>query len=282
MLYNINLLFTILLIIAIITIFIYMNCSVENMESTSSSPKIAIVTSIYGNYDSFKSQDNVEYSDSVDWYCFTDNPKISASKKWKIITTPYHSIINSDYLQYKNYYNNINNEKLYNMMSAKYYKIQSHKIGILQKYDYFIWVDGSIFLRDKFIKNMNLLIKNNYNLINFKHSVRNNVKSELDASMYNKYKNQNLEYQYSQYINDGFNDKMGLYENTVFVRKNNNSINKLFDLWWVHNLKYSFQDQISYPYVLWKSKINVDKVINQNVFNNKDYCFVNFNLMKSH
>ena len=244
--------------------------------------KIAIITSIYGNYDNFKSQDNVRGSDKVDWYCFTDNAKIKASEKWKIITTPYHSVINSDYLQYKNYYNNINSVKVKNMMSAKYYKLQSHHVGLLQKYDYYIWIDGSIFLRDDFIKNITDLINEDYNLINFKHSVRDNIKDELSASMYAKYDNQNLKYQYSQYIKDGFEDNVGLFENTIFIRKNVSHINALFDLWWVHNLKYSFQDQISYPYVLWKSGIKVDKVIHENVFNNEKYSFVNYNLMKSH
>ena len=253
----------------------------ENMESQSPK-KIAIITSIYGNYDKFKSQDTVNNSDAVDWYCFTDNADIKASKKWNIISTPYHSVINSDFLQYKNYYNNIESDKVKNMMSAKYYKLQSHHIGLLQKYDYYIWIDGSIFLRDEFIKNITNLINQDYNLINFKHSVRNNVKDELSASMYEKYDNQNLKYQYSQFVNDGFEDKVGLFENTIFIRKNITYINKLFDLWWVHNLKYSFQDQISYPYVLWKSGIKVDKVINENVFNNEKYSFVNYNLMKSH
>jgi hypothetical protein len=253
----------------------------ENMEPRSPK-KIAIITSIYGNYDNFKSQDNVHDSDTVDWFCFTDNAEITSSKKWKIITTPYHSVINSDYLQYKNYYNNIESDNVKNMMSAKYYKLQSHHVGLLQKYDYYVWIDGSIFLRDEFIKNISSLINQDYNLINFKHSVRDNIKDELSASMYAKYDNQNLKYQYSQYINDGFEDKVGLFENTIFIRKNVNYINKLFDLWWVHNLKYSFQDQISYPYVLWKSGIKVDKVINENVFNNKKYSFVNYNLMKSH
>jgi hypothetical protein len=254
----------------------------ENMITYEPSKKIAIITSIYGNYDNAKSQDNVYDSDSIDWYCFTDNAGIKLSKKWKIITTPYHSVINSDYLQYKNYYNNIDTDNTRNMMCAKYYKIQAHKIDFLKKYDYYVWIDGSIFLRDAFIKNINTLIKNDYNLIHFKHSVRDNIKDELSASMYVKYENQNLKYQYSQYIKDGFEDKSGLFENTIFIRKNVSKINALFDLWWVHNLKYSFQDQISYPYVLWKSGITVDKVINHNVFNNEDYSFVKYDLMKSH
>ena len=57
----------------------------ENMEARSPK-KIAIITSIYGNYDNFKSQDNVRGSDKVDWYCFTDNAKIKASEKTCSIT----------------------------------------------------------------------------------------------------------------------------------------------------------------------------------------------------
>ena len=127
------------------------------------------------------------------------------------------------------------------------------------------------------------LIKNKYELINFKHSARNNVKDEVDVSIkMKKYDTQNLKEQFGQYINDNFPDNVGLFEKTVFVKKNTSRINKLFDFWWIQNLKYSFQDQISYPYSLWKTGIVPNYIIPQNVFNNVDYTYVNYNLMSKH
>ena len=43
---------------------------------------------------------------------------------------------------------------------------------------------------------------------------------------------------------------------------------KLFDDWWNENLQKSYQDQISWPYVLWKNDVLPDNVIYENVFNN--------------
>jgi hypothetical protein len=247
--------------------------------------KIAIITSIYGNYDNLKEQ-RIKNKDKVDWYCFTDNLNLK-NDLWNIINTPYHlqDKDNDKFVKYKYHYSNIDkskNPKIYNMMCAKYYKIKTHKIDILQKYDYFIWVDGSVFLRPDFIDNM-IYNCNNYNLINFKHSERDNIKDEYELSItIPKYNDKDLYNQYQTYINKEFPDNIGLFENTIFARKNDNRINHIFDKWWVHNLEYSFQDQISYPFVLWESKSIPDLIIQENVFNNHNYSYVDFGLMKNH
>ena len=88
--------------------------------------------------------------------------------------------------------------------------------------------------------------------------------------------------QYNAYIEDNFPDNSGLFEKTVFIRRNNLEINNLFDLWWENNLKYSYQDQISYPYVLWKTNIMPDYIIKKNVFNNEDYTYTDGALNVNH
>ena len=244
--------------------------------------KIACITSIYGNYDNLKTP-NIKNMDKVDWFCFTDNDKLN-NNVWKIITKKYHLINNNNILhkQYKNNYDNITDARVYNMMCAKYYKIKTHEIDILQDYDYYIWIDGSIILQDDFIINIMKLIDEETNLINFKHSCRDNIRDEVILSLQmKKYDNQNLEIQYNDYINSGFTDDIGLYENTVIIKKNTPDINNLFNNWWIHNLEYSYQDQISYPYVLWKANI-IPNIINENVFNNKDYTYSDFSLMSNH
>ena len=243
--------------------------------------KIAVITSIYGNYDNLK-EHNILNKDKVDWYCFTDGN--IESNFWKIIKTPYHNNYpdNINYNNYKNFYLNIKDNETKNMMCAKFYKIKSHEIDILKKYDYFIWIDGSIILQKDFINNILSLINNN-KLINFKHSQRNNIKDELNISLkLPKYNNQKLKYQYDEYIKQQFPDNVGLYENGIIIRKNDSKINNLFNDWWIEILKYSFQDQISYPYVLWKNNILPDYVINENIYNNKKYSYVDYNLMKNH
>lgn len=262
----------------LLSLFYLFNHMLNNYEFFNAQPKkIAIITSIYGGYEYLKTYENVLNKDLVDWYCFTDSARLTKSAPWKIITTPYHLLNTKNKSKYKNHFSGIKEEKVKNMMSAKYYKAVPHEIDILQGYDYFIWIDGNIKLRDNFIHNvMELFDQNqNANVFNFKHSQRDCVKDEVFfCKDWEKYRNQNLETQLNDYIDDGFDDSNGLYELTSFYRKNTPEINKIFDLWWIHNLKYSYQDQISYPYVFWKFNTKPDYVIHQNVFSNEDYCYV--------
>jgi hypothetical protein len=271
----------ILLIILIIGVFLWHYK--KQYPSDKKKGKIAIITSIYGNYDNLK-EHNINHKSNVDWYCFTDNPNIR-SNIWRIINTPYH-LENLDALdvQYKNSYSNVKNEhKIFNMMCAKFYKIKTHTIDILQEYDYYIWVDGSIFLRPTFLDKIVEQIQEKKELIQFKHSVRNNIKDEtIESIQMQKYKSQKVNEQYVEYIDSGFPDKTGLFENTVFIRKKNTRCNTIFDKWWVHNLKYSYQDQISLPFIYWSFKEKPDYIIEENVFNNTEYSYVDYDTMTSH
>jgi len=267
------------IIIIFLLIFIIIDYLLKDSEHFNNQKKykIAIITSIYGNYDNLKEQ-NINNKNLVDWYCFTDNVNITHQIPWTIINTPYH-LINTDnndtYNSYKNYYKNIKDDKTFNMMSAKYYKIKTHEIDILKDYDYYIWVDGSMNLKNNFIDNMINLINNGNELINFKHNKRDNIKDEVELSAsWSKYYDQNLQFQYNDYIKNNFTDKEGLFELPIICKKNNDRINRIFDMWWIHNLKYSFQDQISYPYVLWELNDKPDHVIKLNVFDNDKYSNV--------
>lgn len=278
--------FIILVIICIITIwggYRILPFHKLNPVSSSTRIKIAIITSIYGDYDTIK-EHNINYKSNVDWYCFTDNKNIQ-SNTWQMINTPYHlQNLDASDMKYKNSYPNVKTDsKIYNMMCAKFYKIKTHSIDILQKYDYYIWIDGSILLRQTFLDNIFDHIQRGHELIQFKHSVRDNIKDETYVSIQMpKYKTQQLSQQYVDYMNEGFPDKSGLFENTIIIRKKNDRCNAIFDKWWIHNLKYSYQDQISYPYVLWSLRETPDHIIENNVFNNDTYSYVDFSLMPNH
>jgi hypothetical protein len=278
-----NLIICIILLIVFIGTYYFID-NYFTFEPFSNPPKIAVITSIYGGYDELKEQ-HIKNKDQVDWYCFTDNANC-ASNGWTIITTPYHKINETD--DNKHFKNSISelidqDKKTYNMMSAKYYKIKTHEIDILKKYDYFIWTDGSLYLRDHFIENVQSLINKGNELIHFKHSVRTNISDEVEVSIkMKKYASQNILEQQQVYVSDGFKDDVGLFENTAFIRKNDEKRNRLFDEWWLHNIKYSFQDQISYPYVIWKTDTFPDYVIQQNVFNNPDFTYSDYSKMTNH
>jgi hypothetical protein len=244
--------------------------------------RIACITAIFGGYDELKTP-AIENADKVDWFCFTDNTVLT-NPVWKIITRPYHTEqAKPENKQYKNDITNIRDPKVKNMMSAKYYKIKTHEIDILKGYDYYIWIDGSIVLRPNFLNKMLEFVNKGCKLVNFKHSVRTTIKDELKLSLeMKKYKEQDLQLQYDTYMNEGFPDKNGLFECTINMKKNSPEINSLFDIWWIENLKHSYQDQLSYVYALWKKDITPDCIINENVFLNDDYSYSNAEMMKKH
>ena len=250
-------------------------------------PKVAIITANFGSYDTPKSHSNVLNSDLVDWYCWTDNKNLKKKldSKWKVITKSYH-LINMGMIKNRSkYYNSIpnRNKRTHNMMSAKFYKACTHKIPELAKYDYWIWIDGSVYLRDGFVNEMLKLINQGHKIISFAHSVRNNITDEFNLSIQmEKYAGQDLLNQFRLYMDSGFEDNQGLYENTIMVKANDPAINKIFDDWWIHNLKYSYQDQISWPYVLWLNQTKPDHIINLNVFDNDIFSYVNFSEMTAH
>ena len=254
------------------TIFIRGNRGIQIKELEKDircEKKIAIITSNYGNYDTLINH-NIHYK-NVDWFCFTDQN--IESTQWSIITKPYHLM---DITDGKNSFKKImKNPSIYNMMSAKYYKMNYHKIDILKNYDYIVWIDTRIALKYEFIPFIFSMVYHKYKLINFKHSIHSNILDELNTSLLQqRYIDQDINEQYKIYIKDGFKDDIGLFENGIIIRALNDKItNKIFEDWWEHNVKYSFQDQISYPYILWKHNKKPDYIILDNIFDNK-YNFV--------
>ena len=250
------------------TIFIKGNRGIQIKElerDIRSDKKIAIITANYGNYDTLIDH-NIHYK-NIDWFCFTD--KNIKSTQWSIITTPYHLM---DTTEGKNAFTKImGNPSVYNMMSAKYYKINHRQIDILKNYDYIVWVDTRIALKAEFIPFIFSMIYHKYKLINFKHSIRSTILEELNISLLQqRYVDQDINEQYKKYIKDGFKDDNGLFENGIIIRALDDEItNKIFEDWWDHNVKYSFQDQISYPYILWKHNKKPDYIILDNIFDNK-------------
>jgi len=198
---------------------------------------VAIITANYGNYDKIK-EINIKNKDFFDWYLFTD---IS------INTTDYNVIHYPLIFDYAH-----NND--FNRLYAKYIKCQALNIDILKKYKYIIWQDSSLkFTNNNFVEDiLNLLNKNKEDIYFYEHYYRNNIKDEYELSKtLSKYENNRMFEQLQKYEDEHFLDET-LYECGIFIYKNNDKNIKLFNDWWKENINYSYQDQLSFPYVLWK------------------------------
>ena len=63
-----------------------------------------------------------------------------------------------------------------------------------------------------------------------------------------------MQKQIDLYKKEGFPKHFGLNETNVIIRRKNESVRKVMDLWEDFLRKYSHRDQMSFNYVLWKLK----------------------------
>lgn len=227
--------------------------------------RICVYTAICGGYDRLKAQP--QQTVECDWICFSDTP-IAPVGQWHVVPVAFAP-------------GNTTSTRL----RAKYFKIQSHQLfpgGWLDAgsqsfgtnhYDYLIWIDASVQLvRADFVEMMIANIGTS-GWAMFKHPWRNCIYDEaLESAPMLKYQGQQIIEQADAYKRAGFPANQGLWCGGLIARKTDaHHLAAINELWWRENLRWSYQDQISLPIVLWRLGLSVDTV---NVpFHNDYYGF---------
>jgi hypothetical protein len=210
--------------------------------------RIAIYTSIFGNYDKLI-EDNIQLK-NVDYICFTDaNIK---SSNWKIINSiPIYEDPNRN---------------------AKKFKILPHRY--LTEYDYSIWIDGNI----RVIGDISSLISKHYYQV-YDHmnvyDARDCIYKEAEAIIQMGIENLNrdpsrkefafkdnphiIEQQMNRYIQHNYPMKNGLATNPIILRHHNNKeVIKNMEDWWIEIKHWSKRDQLSFNYIAWKNNFKYE------------------------
>ena len=164
-------------------------------------------------------------------------------------------------------------------LRAKYFRMCSH--AIYPTIPLFIWVDSSIQLKEGIIDWMKDML-GNYDAVFFKHALRLSIveeknyvnKNMADSYLNKRYTNYYINDQVESYLKDGFPDKDGLIEAGLFLRKNTENVNKAFDHWFIEQVKWSVQDQLSLPYILWKHQINYKIITEYTVYNGPFHKYI--------
>lgn len=214
------------------------NC--EKIESTNftldENTRIAVYTSIYGNYDLPKEPAYI--SKQCDYYIITDQD-IPESSIWKEIN--YHDDQFDD---------------LNNMQKNRYVKLHPH--NFFSGYQYSLYIDGNIRIMADVLPMVHNMGKAFIALHN--HPLRDCIYKECKIFKYSSrlkpyYKD--TSFQTGQYRKEGYPSNNGLYENTIIIRKHNEQkCIQLMDFWWRQLNQYSFRDQISLPYSIWKIQLD--------------------------
>jgi len=190
-----------------------------------------VCTAVTGGYDH---QPSTLFIDNVDYLYFTDGKsRFDIPQPWKVIM--------------------LGDEHLDNRRRSKRPKLNPASIPEITHYKYMIWIDGDmVILKRSFIQEILSYMKNGF--VASPHFDNRHCAYGEATIRPPKYMNEPLDDQCAFYRSEGFPENYGLYECGVSARDMSNpNVVKLGELWHEQNLKWSYQDQVSFPYCLWKT-----------------------------
>lgn len=194
-------------------------------------------TCITANYDTLK--DPKIISTNWDYICFTDNPQSVQSDIWHIV--------------------DINNgmpkgfDQLHPIRKNRYIKTHPHLF--FNDYDFSIYVDGSIqILNELDTFKMMYCMNIDTPLYLLPHQIRNCIYQEFNACIHTMKDLEGIIYiQMKKYMAEHFPFNFGLSHNCIIGRYHNDeNCIKIMETWWNEILTYSYRDQLSLFYALWK------------------------------
>lgn len=195
-----------------------------------------IVTAVTGGYDYVPDQIKI---DGVDYIYFTDG------KSTAPIVGPWLPILLGD-------------EHLDNRRRSKRPKLNPHSIPMLLNWKYMIWIDGDMGIcRPEFVPEIMSYMDNGF-VVSPHFDNRHCGYGEATIRP-PKYAKEPLDEQVAFYHSEGFPEQYGLYECGISARDlTNPKVKEVGELWHKQNLEWSYQDQVSFPYCLWKASYTPD------------------------
>lgn len=189
-----------------------------------------VYTAVFGNYDHVSGV-NPEWD--CDFVCFTDNAGF-ISPGWRVVIVK------------------LNDETP--AQANRRYKILAHKY--LSNYEQSLYVDGNVRIISDPSPLFKKYLENNVIAIP-KHQERNCAYAEarlcIERGIVDKTTTEN---QMKGYLSDGFPVEHGLTENGIILRKNcDESVVTIMTEWWGEYCAGGKRDQLSLPYLIWRSAI---------------------------
>ncbi len=214
--------------------------------------KACVYTAIYGDYDYLSAlpQQTVD----CDYYCFTDDPLLQVEGCQTIC--------------------NPGIPGAHPRLKAKFFKIMNHLLfappqkwwqwekSEQPQYDFTIWIDGGIKVKSgRFVEEI-LAYLDQYGMAMFIHPERQCIYDELEVCLkLPKYLNCPLREQAEHYRRQNYPKRNGLMASGIIARDmRNEQLPRIDEEWWAENVNWSYKDQLSLPYVLWKNKYGYDPV----------------------
>ncbi len=205
-----------------------------------------IYSAIFGDYDPIHEPERQNLD--CDYILFTDRSDFNPPPAlWKVVTIDTHRLY-----------------RMHPRMRAKFFRIMVHEVfpllsrmdhdAGLHQYDHAIWVDGSVRITSPDFAAFMIGSIGRHGLAMLKHPDRRCIYEEAAHSVgLLKYRYQRIREQVDHYRRQGYPENNGLMAATVSARDmRRRDLDHVFADWWEENLKWTYQDQLSLPYVLWK------------------------------
>jgi hypothetical protein len=168
-------------------------------------------------------------------------------------------------VEYDNYYFNDNNFQLRESMTPRLQAKIPKLFGwqIVPAHDYYIWVDSSCALLHK--ESVSWFIEHcgDADLAFFQHPVRDTAQEEADYlkkrfSLGCKYCLPRYEHEFLDELMEVINSDKDfvddhLFTANAFIYRNNEKVQNMMRQWWYYVTRFHVNDQLSLPYVMWKS-----------------------------
>jgi hypothetical protein len=187
---------------------------------------VAVVTSIYGSYDSLN--DQPAQSVPCEFVAVVDAPQPSGT--WGVVVEP--------------------RPHMHPRLAAKVAKCLPWRYA--PEVDVTIWIDGSATIISPDFVEMCLDCLDGELMAQWEHPERGCIYTEAAVSeMFGKYAGQNLTGQATHYKSKGHPDGWGLWATGCIVRQHDRHLHTLMGtLWLAEQMRWTYQDQISEPPVL--------------------------------
>lgn len=250
--------------------------------------RIAFVTAITGGYDQTTKRPKPQ-TIPADFIVYTDNPDINTQGVWVVVNASRYREGLDESDMSPRYINSLKTNT-HKFNQAKWFKMNLHRLPELQVYDVVTWLDGTVEITNEYTAaDMLQLADAGLNIVVFEHNYERMETEVYNSHVIGRYATtfwrgqrqpfQDVDAQFDYYVSDGFNSKwfesidprvLRLWPKfgrsklptknnyvtcfVVFDMRNPDS-SRFLDMWRFEVLSRTTQDQISFPYVLYKMRL---------------------------
>ncbi len=200
-----------------------------------------VYTAVFGDYDELHDPEFID--PKVDYVCYTDQEDLK-SRIWKVRL--------------------IKGNSTDRRLLTRRYKLLPHRY----LFDYFtsVWMDASMIITGSIIELLHKYQRTS-DILLFPH--KGTCIYDIAIGEQYREKKERLLRQIFEYYQDGFPIDNGIMCGGFIARNHNQKhVISAMEEWYSHIERYSFRDQISLPYVLWKQHLSYDLVYDY-IYNNQ-------------